>query len=195
MKRPVLAFLPGSLRYFPLPLIAFALAALTPACGGDPPHAALVIYDACAPISIVTSPTITPAQALGVAGGFALWNQRAGTRISSPAPAGGGAATPGDAGADAGPPPAPRVSLVFQPAAPPFHGLYDDQHATIFINDDLVDLHPLEVTVAHELGHVFGLVHIDPAVRSSLMNSGNLTVEPTAQDLQVLAAQWGRCTP
>lgn len=64
----------------------------------------------------------------------------------------------------------------------------------IFINDDL-DGQPLAVTVAHELGHAFGLVHVDPSVRASVMNPGNLSTPPTAADAAQVTGLWGACPP
>ncbi len=85
------------------------------------------------------------------------------------------------------------MPLLFQVAAPPFHGLYDNQAGRIFINADLTDVDPLRITIAHEIGHAFGLSHVSPSVRPSLMNSGNLTIGITPEDVEALAAIWGRC--
>jgi hypothetical protein len=52
---------------------------------------------------------------------------------------------------------------------------------------------PLEITVAHELGHAFGLWHVEHEVRTSVMNPGNLTVAPNAGDASDVAVLWGRC--
>jgi hypothetical protein len=177
VKRPALAFLS-----FDNPLwLPVWLASLALGCGGDPPHGTHLTFDACAPLVVVPEPTITAEQSQGLADGIALWNSRAATRISGALPA------VDDAPA--------QVPLRFQAAAPPFHGLYDDQAGIVFINQDVTDRHALAVTIAHELGHVFGLPHVATSVRASLMNAGNMTVEPTPADVATLADRWGPCGP
>src|SRR5581483_9388951 len=85
----------------------------------------------------------------------------------------------------------PLVPLTFQVAPPPFHGLYDTGSGQIYVNQDLTDVAPLRITVAHEIGHAFGLKHVSG--RPSLMNSGNTTISITPEDVDTLAALWGRC--
>ena len=95
---------------------------------------------------------------------------------------------PGDAAATG----APGLPIHFQNAAPPFHGFYDAPSGQVFINTDLSGA-PLTITIAHEIGHAFGLVHIPADQRSSVMNPNNLVVEPTAEDVDTLANRWGGC--
>ena len=59
-----------------------------------------------------------------------------------------------------------------------------------FVNDDLAG-GPLVVTIAHEIGHAFGLVHVSD--RPSVMNVGNLVVEPNTGDVTALVALWSTC--
>ncbi len=102
----------------------------------------------------------------GVADALALWSLKA---------------TPG---ADA-------IEVRFQDGAPSFHGVYEDEIGVVYINTDLMDPHTLAIVMAHELGHAFGLVHVSG--RPSLMNKGNLTVEPNDGDFAALGARWGTC--
>lgn len=88
---------------------------------------------------------------------------------------------------------APMISVVFEPAAGAFHGVYDDEHGVIHINDDLVDPTQLAIVIAHEMGHAFGLVHVTD--RTSLMNPGNLSTPPTDEDRLAVEALWGDCQP
>ncbi len=88
--------------------------------------------------------------------------------------------------------PAPCCRFIFRSQARPFHGLYDAPSGQIYINDDLAG-DELAITIAHEVGHSFGLVHIPSNERASLMNPANLTVVPTPADVATLAGLWGRC--
>jgi hypothetical protein len=162
-------------------VVVAALCTLAPGCGGETDSAgAAVVFDPCAPLALVLDPQASAAQAQGIADGLALWNARAQTRLSvvSAPPAPGAAAVP----------------VHFQGAAAPFHGLYDPGTGQVFINDDLAD-HQRMVAVAHEVGHAFGLKHVSTDERASLMNAGNLDVDPTAADADALAGLWGRCPP
>jgi hypothetical protein len=169
---------------FPFLLLVFALGAAAasvtgcaeaPAAGGP-----AIAFDPCTPLSLAPDATATAAQQAGVAAGAALWNASAGSDLLM------AAAPAADAGTT------PVLPIHFQVAAAPFHGLYDAPHGQVFVNEDLVG-EDLAITVAHEVGHAFGLVHISPDVRASLMNPGNLSVLPTPQDVATLADIWGRC--
>lgn len=98
--------------------------------------------------------------------------------------------------AAAGADPSETISVRFADAAETFHGQYDPDAAAIYINRDLATgttPDALAIVIAHELGHVYGLVHIDPDQRVSLMNAGNLTTPPTDGDQRALEVLWGAC--
>jgi hypothetical protein len=148
-------------------------------CAQDPSASGPAVkFDPCTPVTLVPDATATAAQLAGVAGGAALWNASASSDLLSTSSGGGGAG--------------PTLPIHFQVAAAPFNGLYDASSGQIYINDDLAG-EELEITIAHEIGHSFGLVHIPTNVRPSLMNPANLTVLPTAADVATLAGLWGRC--
>lgn len=151
-----------------------------PACGGPGNNGSPVVYSPCEPLTVMTEPDITPAELAGVSAGIALWNNRAATRLTL---------VTDDKGSSI----AAAVPLYFQQAAAPFHGFYDSHAGLIFINRQLGTDHERAVTVAHELGHAFGLVHVAAGARPSVMITGNLVVEPTVSDVDDLAALWGRC--
>jgi hypothetical protein len=170
----------------PAPLFSFArvvaiavAVVIATGCAQEPAASGpAVTFDPCTPVTLVPDPTATTVQLQGVAAGAALWNASATSDL-----------LPGSSGdAAAG----PALPIHFQIAGAPFHGLYDAPSGQIYINDDLTG-DELAVTIAHEIGHSFGLVHIPSNVRPSLMNPANLTVLPTAADVATLAGLWGRC--
>lgn len=152
---------------------------------GDPG----LTFNACAPLEIAVGASSSAQQMQGIADALAMWNQQAGTALTSIAVA--SPAPEPSSGPDTA---LPMVPLIFQVAAPPFHGFYDAPTGTVFINQDLTDVAALHITVAHEIGHAFGLSHVAASARASLMNPGNTTVGLTPTDVDALAALWGRCS-
>lgn len=148
-------------------------------CGGAAGTVDGVTFNPCAPLALVPDSSATPAQATGVAAALALWNGMAASRLSVTA------APPADSSS---------VPVHFQEAAPPLYGFYDPKAGAVFINEDLGDA-PLAVTIAHEVGHAFGLVHVPSETRASVMNPGNLSVTPTGADVAALTELWGQCPP
>jgi hypothetical protein len=134
-----------------------------------------IAFDACAALPLVTDAGLTDAQAAGIDAAIALWNERAGTHLARAADQG-----------------VPGLPIHFQAAAPPFHGLYDAPSGQVFINTDLRGA-ALAITIAHEIGHAFGLAHVPAGQRTSVMNPNNLVVEPTGEDVDTLAMRWGVC--
>jgi hypothetical protein len=164
---------------------ALALAA----CSGSDPSASAVAHDPCAPLAI-TVHAATAAEQAGISGALDLWRGRGVTAFGTS----DSVSTDADASATASDP-ASTIAIQFDAAAETFHGQYDPDSASVLINRDLTggDDAALPIVIAHELGHAFGLVHIDPAVRLSLMNAGNTVTPPTDADQQALAALWGAC--
>jgi hypothetical protein len=174
-----------------LPVLALVLHPLGAGCGDDSSSAvvAAVRFDPCRPLALVVDVGTSAARVAGVQAAVDLWNGAAGSRLSVDG------ATPAvsPVGAPPAAPPAdapPALPVHFEVAAAPSHGYFDPVLGQVLINDDLVS-RSLTVTVAHEVGHAFGLVHVTG--RPSVMNPGNLTVEPNAGDVAALAALWGRC--
>jgi len=158
----------------------FAVAACA-ACGDPQVPEGAAAHDACAPLTIAAAAAASSVQQAGVAGALALWRDH-GVSAFDPAPAGTTAA--------AAP---PSIAIEFDDAATAFHGVYDPAGDRVLINRDLVDPATLAIVIAHELGHAFGLVHIPPDTRLSLMNPGNLVTPPTDADQQAVEALWGPC--
>jgi hypothetical protein len=80
----------------------------------------------------------------------------------------------------------------FRRSLGPFHGFYDDEAGEISIHRGMHGRAEV-VTIAHELGHAFGLWHVKRSVRRSVMNTGNTSVEPTERDVESVRALWGNC--
>jgi len=140
-------------------------------CGAQPTGPALT-FDACTPIAM-SAIGATADQRASIDDALVMWRSA------------GVAATVRDA--------SPDVAILFRDAAAAEYGFYDDTSATIYVNVGLTDRAQRAITVAHELGHAFALVHVPPDERASVMNPGNLVVAPTAGDTAALAALWGAC--
>jgi len=153
--------------------VALAPVGCTPAATASGPG---LTFNPCTGLTLVADTTATDVQSQGVTAGAALWNASAASDLLSGSSAGG----------------SPALPIHFQVAGAPFHGLYDAPSGQIYINDDLTG-EALAITIAHEVGHSFGLVHVSSDERASLMNPANLTVLPTVADVATLAGLWGRC--
>lgn len=143
------------------------------ACGAPADSTLDLTFDPCSEIVIAPPAELAEADRTAIAHAFALWNEVYQTGLTLGAPG-----APGD------------LPLRFEDAAPVFLGLYDDEHGQIFINSNLTG-RALEITVAHELGHAFGSLHIDS--RPSVMNPANTTTEPLGSDAAELVDRWGYC--
>jgi hypothetical protein len=159
-----------------------AAAAACAACAAPQPSERASAHDACAPLAIIAA-AATPAEQAGIDGALALWRDHGVSAFDAALPPD---ATPGGA-------PGATIDIQFADAAAVFHGVYDPAADRVVINRDLTDPVPIAIVIAHELGHAFGLVHISPATRISLMNPGNLVTPPTDADQQAVEALWGRC--
>lgn len=155
--------------------------ALVGGCAGGPQDTTLdIVADVCEPTAVTASSDATGAQLASIDAALAMWSRLGFDRARRVA---GVPLTGGQ-----------HISIVFDDAAEFFHGLYDDEHGVVYINRALSDDHERSVTLAHELGHAFGLWHIDRGARVSVMNPSNLVVEPNDGDAAELAALWGSCS-
>jgi hypothetical protein len=158
--------------------VVAGLTAITAAPGCDPSASEIELtFDPCQAVELDIDGA-TDAQRASIDDALTMWRDR-GTALTL-APHGGVA---------------PRLTITFADAAEVFHGVYDPGSGVIHINTDLEDRRERAVTIAHELGHAFGLVHVERDQRTSVMNRGNLTTAPTDGDHREVEALWGGCAP
>jgi len=124
---------------------------------------------------VIAAPTVTAEQRASIDDAIALWSSAGVTAFAI-----------GDT---------PQVTVEFKTAADAVYGYYDNTLAIVYVNTQVTDPTQRAIVVAHELGHSLGLVHVAPSTRLSVMNPGNLTIDPTADDASALTAIWGSCTP
>ena len=163
-----------------LRLSLLVVAALLGGCAADTADDSFqVTYDPCEPVALSPAPGAGADEVASLDVAIDMWRRM------------------GLSGLGRAQPDAPRSGRVlevrFETAARVFYGVYDDESGVVFINRRLSDDHARAVTIAHELGHAFGLPHISG--RDSVMNTKNLVHEPNADDAGELGALWGDCAP
>ena len=141
------------------------------ACSSEVPATSRV-FDPCKPIDLSVVGA-TPEQAASVDDALALWSASGISAFVIGTPS--------------------AVDVEFTTGNPAVYGYYDAADAVVYVNSDVTDPTHRSVTIAHELGHALGLVHVPLDERASVMNPGNLTVEPTPADVAAIAALWGNC--
>lgn len=135
-----------------------------------------VLYDPCAGV-VVAVDSDDPAQLEAVDAAVALWNDFRPLRLTR------------EEVSDF-----PRLRISFEGAAAAFRGVYDDERGVVVVNRDLPNAHVRTITVAHELGHAFGLWHTASGDGASVMKADNVDVAPTPGDVARLQSIWQSCT-
>jgi hypothetical protein len=169
------------IRKLSLLVVALPVLFASGACNAPAADGPTVTFDPCQPLGLTPDTDASMPQRTGIAAGMALWTAVMPVQLRLTD--------------ETGTMPAidlPAVPVHFQAAASNFHGFYDPAVAQIFINRELGGA-SLAIAVAHEVGHAFGLVHVSPSERPSVMNPGNLTIEPNAADADTLVSAWGDC--
>lgn len=159
-------------------LAGLALASCLSACGSEGGGRFETVFDPCAPLVVAPRDDSTAEEIASVREAVALWNDRLGAAVRVDA-------LPGAA----------IIPLHFERSPLAHNGSYEHKGGSIFINRNLVDARVRALTVAHELGHAFGLYHVERSVRLSVMNPGNMETAPTLADEAEVVAVWGECAP
>lgn len=153
-----------------LPVAAALLFACSDPTAGD---STAIAYDPCQPLTVTTVGATSSLQRQAIDDAIAMW------RDAMPNTAldrdGDGESLP----------------VEFRAAAPFFHGIYVAHEGVILVNSGITERRALAITLAHELGHAFGLEHADGGM--SVMIRGNADIEPAAADVRALEARWGAC--
>lgn len=131
-------------------------------------------YDPCLPLVVVPPANVSPAQLQSIDSAIAMWRSAGLAQVSRVES-----------------PDAQHLPVRFQKALPAFFGIYLDKTGEVVVNTSLTDSSQRAITLAHEMGHAWGLWHIEPSVRVSVMNKGNLKVKPLAADGDAILAHWG----
>lgn len=148
-------------------------------CASSVPDDSLALtYDPCA-ARVFVEDGATPEELASVDSALRLWDEHGSFGLVRVDPA--EATEEGD------------IALRFLATAPFLHGVYEPETGLVTVNRTLTDDRERTITVAHELGHAFGLPHMPPADAPSVMNPGNLVVVPTADDVAGLLEIWGAC--
>lgn len=135
-----------------------------------------ITFDPCQPLEIRAPADASPNERESIVQAIALWNRLGVARLTTDESVA-----------------APVVPIIFQLAAPAFFGVYEDRVGEIFINRQITLAHARAVIIAHEIGHAFGLEHVEKDQRASVMNKGNADTEPTQEDGHRLAALGVEC--
>ena len=157
--------------------------ALVGGCAGGPQDTTLdIVSDVCEPTAVIASSDLSQPQLASIDDALAMWAHIGFDRFRLAVGEDADDVLEGQ-----------HIEVVYDDAAEVFHGLYDDEHGVVYINRALSDDHQRAVTIAHELGHAFGLLHVASGARISVMNPANLVVEPNDGDAAELVALWGAC--
>lgn len=159
----------------PHPLRSLLLSLTLTACGAPQVTQPERVYSPCEPVRLAPEADTTDLERESIVEAMALWREVGVTALTLGEPAGLEEVA---------------VPLRFKEAAALFRGVYEPSLGLVSINRRLEGLERT-ITIAHELGHALGLPHVPATTRRSVMNPGNLTVLPTAEDVEALQQRWG----
>jgi hypothetical protein len=91
------------------------------------------------------------------------------------------------------PGPAGTLTIHFDSGDTYYRALYFDAIGAIHVSREHLAEADYPLAIAHELGHAFGLFHVSPDERESLMNVGNLEIPATDADADAVRELWDAC--
>lgn len=136
------------------------------------------VYDPCSPLAIAVLGDHGDAEVAGVESAIAAWARVLPTQITI-------GATPGAADA---------LPIRFESGESFYRAIYWDAVGEISVSRDRLDPDDYALAIAHEMGHAFGLLHVDKSDRASVMNVGNLEIVPNDEDAAAVRALWDTCS-
>ncbi|MGE0869369.1 MAG: hypothetical protein AB7P03_12440 [Kofleriaceae bacterium] len=149
---------------------------LATACASPEPEVGIT-FDPCSTLVITPAEGATDQEVQSIRDAVTAWSHVLPVTIEVAAP----------------PQPDPALPLRFESGDTFFRAIYWDDVGQIWVGRDQLAPDDYPIAIAHELGHAFGLLHISPDERPSVMNVGNLELEPNEQDARDVAAMWPSC--
>lgn len=153
-----------------------ALISLSVGCAAEGDHLMEIKFDPCLPLQVEPAADTTASEMASLDAALTMWNKLGLTHATREK-------VPG----------AQRLPVRFEKSMAMFRGVYLDETGELVVNRGLTEPHQRAVVIAHELGHAYGLWHVSQKIRKSVMNSGNLTIEPLPADNDELRANWPSC--
>ncbi len=154
-----------------------------------------VVFDPCSPTMVTVSSsvdageTLDPRHVVAIEQAIVLWS----SVLPISAKWSDASEQPSSLEVDIQPAHEPSVLFVsFRELSPILNGTYRDEEGEILVNNQLEE-NEQAVTLAHEMGHAFGLLHVGTDSRPSVMNAGNTTTAPTVEDAELLRTMWSSC--
>jgi hypothetical protein len=135
------------------------------------------IFDPCSELTVVAAEGTEPHELASIEEAVLVWDQVLPTEIAV------------GSSADA----AGTLAIHFDSGDTFYRAIYFDALATIRVSRDKLAPEDYPIAIAHELGHAFGLFHVDSDERESVMNAGNLEILATRADADEVRALWAAC--
>lgn len=136
-----------------------------------------VTYDPCSPLLIVPAEGTQPAELESIEAAVQAWSAVLPTHIELAEP---GAEVEG-------------LRVSFDSGDTFYRAMYWDNLGEITISREKLAAADQPMALAHELGHAFGLFHVEKGERLSVMNLHNLDIAPNQEDARAVGELWQAC--